>query len=78
VAAGGGHWLLLSAKPLPESLIGCGQGYAASAWFQSNHAGKQIGQTKRNTFLSGSAYKPGILGYLLVIDWQPMSLKFNW
>ena len=40
-AAGGGHWLLVGSEPLPEAVIGCGQGYSATAWFQSDHPGKQ-------------------------------------
>lgn len=31
-AAGGGHWLLVGSKPLPEAaVVGRGEGYAGSA-----------------------------------------------
>jgi hypothetical protein len=67
----------MESEPLPEAVIGCGQGYAASAWLRSDHPGKRIGQTKRHTCLCGSAYKPDMLGYLPVIDWHSVGLKFG-
>jgi hypothetical protein len=70
--------MLVELEPLPEAVIGCGQGYAISAWFQSDHPSKRISQTKMHRFLCGSAYKQDILGHLPVIDWNAVSLKFNW
>jgi hypothetical protein len=77
-AAGGGHWLLVGSEPLPEAVIGCEQGYAASAWFQLDHSGKRVGQTELHGFIRGSAYEPGWMSHLHETGWHAMSLRFNW
>ena len=45
-AAGGGHWLLLGSEPLPEAPVPRAESYAGSAWFQSDHLGKRVGQSE--------------------------------
>jgi hypothetical protein len=50
-AAGGGHWLLVGSEPLPEVAVGRGEGNAGSAWFQSDHLGKRVGQSEGHGFL---------------------------
>ena len=72
-----GTGCLLSHCPLPEAVIGCGQGYAASAWFQSDHPGKQVLQTEGQGFLCGSIYESGLMSHLPDTDWQAVGLKFN-
>jgi hypothetical protein len=56
--------MLVESEPLPEAVIGKGQGYAASARFQSDHPGKRVGQTERHAFTCGSAYEPGLMSHL--------------
>jgi hypothetical protein len=51
VAAGGGHGLLVGSGPLPEGAMSGGKFNAGSAWFQSDHLGKRVGQSEGHGFL---------------------------
>jgi hypothetical protein len=74
VAAGGGHWLLVGSGPLPEAVIGSGEGYAESAWFQSDHPGKRVDQKEGQGLLCGSVYEPGLMNHLPETDWHAVGL----
>jgi hypothetical protein len=40
------------------------EGYAGSAWFQSDHPGKLVGKTEEDGFICGSAYEGGLMSHL--------------
>jgi hypothetical protein len=41
----------LGPEPLPQAVISSGEGYAGSAWFQSDHLGKRVGQSEGHGLL---------------------------
>ena len=77
-AAGGGHWLLVGSQPLPEAMVGRGESYAGSAWFQSDHPGRQVGQGEGQGFLCGSVCEPGLRIHLPESDCHAVGLGLNW
>ena len=61
-----------------QAVIGRGEGYAGSAWFQSDHLDKRVSQAEGDWFICGSVYEPGLMSHLPETVWQAVGLGLNW
>lgn len=60
---------------LPVAVIGSGEDYAESAWFQSDNPGKRVCESEGKGFLCRSVYESGFMSHLLVTSWQVVGLN---